>query len=141
MITNSETTVYLLNIIFDFVIMLQYLINGSIYINLFIILIKQTGKNKYLFVNYIFLSSIRLKLKEIILKFSFKLCGENVWCIVEKYVDHCKLTRRRRSNSIDITVTALWLRCSFSSDFMYMWKKSKFIRLHIINSKHFCSSY
>ena len=140
MITNSETTVYLLNIIFDFVIMLQYLINGSIYINLFIILIKQTGEiSIYLWIIF-FCPLFAWSWKKLVF-FSFKLFGENVWCIVEKYVDHCKLTRRRRSNSIDITVTALWLRCSFSSDFMYMWKKNKFIRLHIINSKHFCSSY
>ena len=50
-----------------------------------------------------------------------------------------KLTRRRKSISIDITVTALWLYCSSSSDFAYKCKKSKYIRLHIINSKHFCS--
>ena len=47
---------------------------------------------------------------------------------------HCKLTRRRRSKSIDITVTTLWLRCSSSSEFTHKCKKSKFIRL---NKKHF----
>jgi len=53
--------------------------------------------------------------------------------------NHCKLTKRRRSISIDITVTALWLRCSSSSDFTHKCKESKYIPLHIINSKHFCS--
>ena len=52
---------------------------------------------------------------------------------------HCKLTRRRRSNSIDITVTALLLRCSSCSDFTHKCKKSKFIVLHITSSKHFYS--
>ena len=52
--------------------------------------------------------------------------------------NHCKLTRRKMSNSIDITVSTLWLRCSISSNFTHKRKKSKFIRLHITNSKHFC---
>ena len=56
-----------------------------------------------------------------------------------KTPNHCKLTRRRRSNSIDINVKNLWLRCSSSSDFTHKCKKNKFIRLHITNSKHFCS--
>ena len=46
---------------------------------------------------------------------------------------------RRRSNSIDNTVTTLWLRCSSSSDFTHNCNISKFIRLHTTNSKHFCS--
>ena len=36
---------------------------------------------------------------------------------------HCKLTRRRRSYSIVITFTTLWLRCSSSSYFIHMWRK------------------
>ena len=52
---------------------------------------------------------------------------------------HCKLTRKRRSNSIDITFPTLWLRCFSSFDFTHNCKKSKFIRLHITNLKHFCS--
>ena len=53
---------------------------------------------------------------------------------------HCKLTRRRRSNSIYITVTTLWPRCFSMSDLTRKCKKGKFIYLHIINSKHFCST-
>ena len=52
---------------------------------------------------------------------------------------HCKLTRRRRSNLIYITVTTLWPRCSSMSDLSHMCKKSKFIQLHFKNSKRFCS--
>ena len=52
---------------------------------------------------------------------------------------HCKLTRRRRSNSIYITVTTLWPRSSSMSDLSHMCKKSKFIQLHPKNSKRFCS--
>ena len=44
---------------------------------------------------------------------------------------HGKLTRRRRSNAIDIVVTTLWLRSSSSSDFKHKCKKSKFTWLHI----------
>ena len=53
---------------------------------------------------------------------------------------HCKLTRRRRSNSINITVTTLWPRCSSMSDYSHKCRKRKFIQLHLNNSKHFCSS-
>ena len=52
---------------------------------------------------------------------------------------HCKLTRRRRSNSIYITVTTLWPRCSSMFDLSHMCKQSKFIQLHLKNSKRFCS--
>ena len=31
---------------------------------------------------------------------------------ISSFLIHCKLTRRRRSNSIGITVKTLWLRCS-----------------------------
>ena len=53
---------------------------------------------------------------------------------------HCKLTRRRRSNSINITVTTLWPRFSSMSDYSHKCRKRKFIQLHLNNSKHFCSS-
>ena len=66
------------------------------------------------------------------------LQGSNVQQ-VDSCLPHCKLTRRRRSNSIDITVRTLWPHCSSSSDFTHKSKKSKFIWLHIKNSKHFCS--
>ena len=56
-----------------------------------------------------------------------------------KLTHHCKLTRRRSSNSIDITVTTLWPRCSSMSDLSHMCKKSKFFQLHLKNTKRFCS--
>ena len=55
----------------------------------------------------------------------------------EKKTEHCKLTKRRRSNSIDITVMTLWLCFSSNSNFTHKCKKSKFIRLQITNSKIF----
>ena len=56
-----------------------------------------------------------------------------------KPITHYKLTRRRRTNSIGITVETLWPRCSSSSNFTHKSKKSQFIRLHNTNLKHFCS--
>ena len=50
---------------------------------------------------------------------------------------HCKQTRRKRSNSIYITVTTLWPPCSSISDLSHMSKKNKFIQLHLQNSKVF----
>ena len=51
-----------------------------------------------------------------------------------------KLTRKRRSNSIYITVTTLWPRCSSMSYFTRKCKKSQFIQLHLVNFKHFSFS-
>ena len=53
----------------------------------------------------------------------------NQWLCVKGL--HCKLTRRRSSNSIDITGTTLWPCCSSSSDFTHKyervdWKHIKF---------------
>ena len=62
------------------------------------------------------------------------LPGIGTWIYL---INHCKLTRRRKSNSFDFTVTTLWLRCSSSSDFTQKSKKTKFIWLHITTSKHF----
>ena len=47
---------------------------------------------------------------------------------------HCKLARR--SNCIDITGTTSWPRCSSCSDFSQNYKKSKFILIHFVNSRH-----
>ncbi len=51
--------------------------------------------------------------------------------------DHCKLTIRSRSNTIDITATTLWLHCFSSYGFTHKCNKWKFNRLHIMNSKYF----
>ena len=40
-----------------------------------------------------------------------------------------------KSNSIDITVTTLWLRCSSSSDFTHKCMKNKFSRIQIMKNK------
>ena len=42
---------------------------------------------------------------------------------LNKTEQHCKLTRRGRSNAIDITVKTLWLCCSSSSNFTHKSKK------------------
>ena len=53
---------------------------------------------------------------------------------------HGELDRIRRSILCDITAATLWPRSSSSSDFMHMYEKRKYIRLHMRNSKHLCSS-
>ena len=53
-----------------------------------------------------------------------------------------KLTRRRRSNLLDMSCTTLGPCCSSLVRILHTSKKKgKFIRLHISNSKHFCISY
>ena len=47
-----------------------------------------------------------------------KFCGE------ERHGRHCKLTKRKRSNSIYITVTTLWPRCSSMSEFSQSVRKA-----------------
>ena len=75
----------------------------------------------------------------VLIWFKWKMYTEHRGC--PKSNNHGKLTRKRRSNSIDITVTTLWQRCSYSSGFMRKSKKSRFIRLCIINSKHDSNHY
>ena len=68
---------------------------------------------KYLFFTFSFLFSF-----SIILLSSTYIYQINhlLFLLLQPHL-HCKLTRRRRSNSIDITVTTLWQRCFYSSGF------------------------
>ena len=66
-------------------------------------------------------------------------CPQNLY-LIKFSLCHCKLTRMRGSNSIDISNTTLWPRCSSMSDFSHKSKKSKLIQLYLKNSKRFCSS-